>query len=87
MLDQFNSLAHHLGFNHFPPVGEEWIPACEAAIEAGNDALAMMNDEYWEQAIDTPNGPMPANTIIEGLHLDFYLHDPWNEPEEGDDDE
>ena len=65
------ALQQHLQYNHYPPVSEDFIPACKQAIEAGND-------RDWNKKIELPNGKIrTVSQIIEGLHLDFFL-----EPEE-----
>lgn len=73
-LDLGLALEIHLRSNHFPPVPTTMIPACKAAIAAGDEG------EDWDLLIDLPEGisyqgksQAPAWAIIEAHHLECFL--------------
>lgn len=75
-MSHYASLHYHLQFNHFPPVGVEFIPIAELAIERAND-------ELWGDVIDLPNGhALTVEDIVESLHLDFFI-DQWEDDDVG----
>lgn len=68
------ALYHHLRYNHFPPVHEDFIPVAERAIELAQEAIWMDEQQGWDTVIEMPNGvSLTVSEIVEGLHLDFFL--------------
>jgi len=59
-------LRHHLLYNHFPPLGIEFLPAARQAI-------AMAREEEWEEEIDTPQGEMSVEDVVEMCNLHDFL--------------
>lgn len=69
MIGLTTSLYYHLHSNHFPPIDSVFI---DTAIEA----IRMGNEGNYMGIIVMPNGiKKTAQSIIEELHLDFYLED------------
>lgn len=70
MFPKSTMLENHLRYNHFPPVGYEWIGPAQAAITAVEE-----DDPY--RPIDVPGGgTMKAGYIVEGLHLEGFIEYP-----------
>jgi hypothetical protein len=67
--DLRTSLYYHLHDNHYPPIDAVFI---DTAIEA----IRMANDGDYSNIIVMPNGiKKSVQSIIEELHLNFYLED------------
>lgn len=62
------SLYHHLRYNHFPPVSDVWIKACQDAIDACDEGDSSREISVPSATVCT----MPAYDIVEGLHLDGF---------------
>ena len=68
------TLSWHLQSNHYPPPPAFMVDVAEAAIDACNEG-------DYERLIELPNGAehrrygskVPANVIVESLHLDAFL--------------
>lgn len=81
------ALSVHLSSNHYPPVPQDMVPVCIAAIEAGNEG-------EWDRLIDLPEGveykdgrtAVEASVLIESLHLDAFLdgEDEWYDEDDDD---
>ena len=62
-------LEWHLGSNHYPPIGNEFIPIAIDAIE-----MARMG--AWRTEIEYPNGiKRTVLETVENLHLEHFLVD------------
>ena len=70
MFPKYVMLLDHLRYNHYPPVGQEWLKPAEEAITA-------VGVEEPDRQIDVPGGgTMTAGWIVESLHLDGFIEYP-----------
>jgi hypothetical protein len=86
-----SALSWHLRHNHYPPVPQSMVPACE-------EAIALVADGDGETLVALPDGitwrdkdSAPAWAIVEGHHLhefveaylsDYSADDPYNGDDE-----
>ena len=72
-ISRTKALEIHLQCNHYPPVSLKFVPCALDAINACEDYNSSAD-------IDMPNGlTKKAYEIVEGLHLDSFLQDLYNE--------
>lgn len=75
-VDIDTALSWHLTSNHYPPVHPVFLPIAK-------EAIARANAGDWDSVLDLPNGKrLTVATIVEELHLDFFLEDDDDEPDE-----
>jgi hypothetical protein len=79
-IDLKTQLVYHLQGNHYPPIPLSMVQPCIYAIEA-------CNEECYNRMIELPEGiswrgqsSAPAHAIVEGHHLDAWLH--WYQEEQ-----
>ena len=65
--DRHQGLIWHLQSNHYPPIGIEFVPVAEKAIDK------VIQGEY-NFSIKMPNNKtLTAGEIVEGLHLEPWV--------------
>lgn len=67
-MNESTALVHHLCYDLFPPLGTEFL-------EAARIALRRAREDEWEEEIDTPQGPMSVEEVIDFCNLHGFLEE------------